>query len=78
MKNDKPQDADKLRAKLDEIGLGQCGAARALGIDPRTMRRYCSGKWKVPRTVWLSLDALHFVGVGRSSVVRDALEDAAP
>lgn len=42
-----------LRTALNRLGLSQVGAARILGIDPRTMRRYCSGELPVPR--WLPL-----------------------
>lgn len=51
-------DADRLRATLDAAGLSQRGAARALDIDERTMRRYCAGELPVPRLVWLALDGL--------------------
>lgn len=50
-------DAAKIRDKLAALGLSQRGAARALGIDERTMRRYCAGD-PVPRVVWLALDGL--------------------
>lgn len=32
---------DDPRTLLDRLGLTQTGAARLLGIDGRTMRRYC-------------------------------------
>jgi len=32
----------RLRRLLREAGLTQVGAAKQLGISPRTMRRYCS------------------------------------
>ncbi len=44
---------DQLRAALDRLGLTQVGAARLLGIDPRTMRRYCAGDLDIPK--WLPL-----------------------
>lgn len=50
-------DADRIRAKLTALGLSQRGAARLLGIDERTMRRYCAGD-PVPRVIWLALEAL--------------------
>lgn len=46
-----------IRDKLAALGLSQRGAARAIGIDERTMRRYCAGA-PVPRVVWLALDGL--------------------
>jgi DNA transposition AAA+ family ATPase len=51
-------DAAKLRKLLDDAGLSQRGAARELGIDERTMRRYCAGELPVPRVVWLALEAI--------------------
>lgn len=44
---------DQLRTTLDRLGLTQVGAARLLGIDPRTMRRYCAGDLDIPK--WLPL-----------------------
>jgi len=51
-------DADKLRARLATLGLTQRGAARALNIDERTMRRYCAGTHPIPQVIWLALDGL--------------------
>lgn len=53
--------ATQLRALLDKAGLSQRGAAKQLGIDERTMRRYCAGE-TMPRTVeyalrWLAHNA---------------------
>jgi predicted transcriptional regulator len=45
------------RASLARAGLTQRGAARALGINERTVRRYCAGHF-VPRVVWLALERL--------------------
>lgn len=39
----------ELRTSITRLGLSQAGAARILGIDPRTMRRYCSGELPVPK-----------------------------
>lgn len=46
------------RAALSRLGLSQVGAARALNIDPRTVRRYCSGEYEVTRMMELALDGL--------------------
>lgn len=43
-----------VRSLLEAGGLGQSEAARALGINPRTMRRYVAGD-PLPRTVELAL-----------------------
>jgi plasmid maintenance system antidote protein VapI len=40
---------------LEKAELSQRGAARALEINERTMRRYCSGDSPAPRVVLLAL-----------------------
>jgi transcriptional regulator with XRE-family HTH domain len=52
-----PTDADRLRVMLKTAGLSQRAAAREVGINERTMRRYCGGE-KVPRVVILTLERL--------------------
>ena len=49
--------ATTFRAALALAGLTQRGAARALEINERTVRRYCAG-YPVPRVVWLALERL--------------------
>lgn len=44
-----------IRDLLAAAGLGQRGAARALGIDERTIRRYVAGDLPVPRIVEVAL-----------------------
>ena len=39
------------RANLARLGLSQVGAARFLGIDARTSRRYASGERPIPPPV---------------------------
>jgi len=51
-------DAERIRARLASLDLTQRGAARALSIDERTMRRYCSGTHPIPQVIWLALDGL--------------------
>lgn len=63
----KPSDADRLRAMLDSAGLSQRGAAKALGINERTMRRYCSGDAAVPRVIVLALERLRDTRPDRES-----------
>ena len=46
---------DQLRELLATVGLSQRGAARELGIDERTMRRYCAGKLPIPIPIQLAL-----------------------
>lgn len=40
---------------ITSLGLSQVGAARLLGLDPRTSRRFASGEAPVPRAVALAL-----------------------
>ncbi len=47
--------AKELRALLAECNLSQRGAAKMLGINERTMRRYVLGEMPVPRLVELAL-----------------------
>lgn len=49
---------NQLRRLLETHGLPQTVAARELGIDPRTMRRYVLGELPVPRVVEYALQWL--------------------
>lgn len=42
MKTAKLESAESVRQLLERAGLNQCEAARLIGVDPRTMRRYVS------------------------------------
>jgi hypothetical protein len=55
MRISKTATADLLRKQLEQAGLSQRGAAKELGIDERTMRRYCSGELDVPMIVTMAL-----------------------
>lgn len=48
---------EMFRSALARAGLTQRGAARALGINERTVRRYAAGE-PVPYVIWLALKAL--------------------
>lgn len=50
--------AAQLRDLLARAGISQRAAARALQIDNRLMRRYCSGAIPVPEIVWMALITL--------------------
>jgi transcriptional regulator with XRE-family HTH domain len=52
-----PISRDLFRSALARAGLTQRGAARALGINERTVRRYAAGE-PVPTVVWIALRAL--------------------
>jgi plasmid maintenance system antidote protein VapI len=45
----------QLQRLLDRAGLSQRGAAKALEINERTMRKYIAGDAKIPKTVELAL-----------------------
>lgn len=45
----------QLQRLLGRSGLSQRGAAKALEINERSMRRYCSGEQPIPKTVELAL-----------------------
>jgi len=47
--------AKQLATFLEKAKLSQSEAARQLGIDPRTMRRYIAGDTPVPRMVEYAL-----------------------
>ena len=46
--------ATELRQLLAQMGVNQCEAARLIGIDPRTIRRYVAGA-TIPTTIEYSL-----------------------
>lgn len=48
----------QLQKLLDRAGLSQRGAAKALGINERTMRKYVAGDAEVPKVVELALTCL--------------------
>ena len=50
--------SDRIRFQLLLCGLSQRAGARALGIDDRTMRYYCSGTRPIPRVVDLAMQML--------------------
>jgi transcriptional regulator with XRE-family HTH domain len=50
----KPAQED-IKDLVARAGLSQVRAAKELGIDPRTMRRYCLGESPPPRSVVLAL-----------------------
>jgi transcriptional regulator with XRE-family HTH domain len=50
--------ADQLRDYLARLGLSQRAAAKALGIDDRTMRYWCAGTREIPSIVFMALEGL--------------------
>jgi plasmid maintenance system antidote protein VapI len=46
--------AGQLQKLLDRAGISQRGAAKALDINERTMRKYVAGDAAIPRTVELA------------------------
>lgn len=47
--------AIQLQRLLDRAGLSQRGAAKAIEINERTMRKYVAGDTKIPKTVELAM-----------------------
>ena len=41
---------DQLRAAIETLGTNQAALARAVGVNPRTMRRWIAGDSPIPRT----------------------------
>lgn len=50
--------AGQLQRLLERAKLSQRGAAKALGINERTMRKYVAGDAKIPKVVELALTCL--------------------
>jgi len=55
----------ELRDLLGRLELTQSGAARMLGVDPRTMRRWIAGERAIPEVVVRLLDLLEHVPAAR-------------
>lgn len=49
---------ERFAALVDSCGKSRSATARSMEIDPRTLRRYCSGELPVPRVVWLAAERL--------------------
>ncbi len=47
--------AKQFQAAIDRLGLSQVGAARLVGADPRTARRWALGERSVPGPVAIIL-----------------------
>lgn len=47
--------AKQFQAAIDRLGLSQVGAAKLLGADPRTARRWALGERSVPEPVAILL-----------------------
>lgn len=50
--------ADQYRNAIQALGLSQTAAARLLGVDPRTSRRWISGERDIPAPAARFLDYL--------------------
>jgi DNA-binding transcriptional regulator YiaG len=48
----------QFQAAIDRLGLSQVGAARLVGADPRTARKWAAGNNKVPECVAILLRLL--------------------
>lgn len=47
--------AKQFQSAIDRLGLSQVGAARLLGADPRTARRWALGERSVPTPIEILL-----------------------
>ncbi|ESX78464.1 helix-turn-helix domain-containing protein [Mesorhizobium sp. LSHC414A00] len=52
------------KATIERLGLSQLAAARLLGIDGRTCRRYIKGDLKIPQPLARLLAYIERYGVG--------------
>ncbi len=50
-----PLTPKQLRVTLKQLGLNQVAAAKQLGVDPRTVRRWLAGDRKIPEPVVILL-----------------------
>ncbi len=50
-----PLTPQQFRATLKRLGLNQVAAAKQLGVDPRTVRRWLAGDRKIPEPVVILL-----------------------
>lgn len=64
--------ANQFRAAIDKLGLSQVGAARLVGADPRTGRRWALDERPVPDCVAILLRLL----LAKKITIKD-VEDAA-
>lgn len=65
-----PQNAaDRLRAAIQALGLSQRAAAKELGVDERTMRYWCSGKYDPPAMAFMALEHLAAVHSGKRAAL---------
>jgi transcriptional regulator with XRE-family HTH domain len=66
-------DSGQLRTLLKQYNLSQRGAAKALGINERTMRRYVSGEGSVRKVVELALLGMRKkdMTTGETAMTRD-------
>ena len=55
---------DEYRLSIDKLGMTQSGAARMLGVDERTSRRWANGERDVPPPVQRFLRFL--IAIGKS------------
>lgn len=47
--------AKQYQAALDRLGLSQLGAARLIGVGPRTSRRWAAGDAEIPESAAILL-----------------------
>jgi len=47
---------DQIRIAIDRLSLSQRGAARLLGVDERTVRKWVAGDAKIPQSAAMVLN----------------------
>lgn len=62
--------AAQFRAALDRLGLSQLGAARLVGADGRTARRWALGERSVPEPVAILLRLLVACKITSADIVK--------
>jgi transcriptional regulator with XRE-family HTH domain len=62
--------ADEYRKTIDQLGLTQSGAARLLGVDERTSRRWALGERDIPPPAERFLRYLLLTGRSGESAVK--------
>lgn len=68
--------SDEYRTAYSALGLTQAGAARLLGVDARTSRKWANGEREVPPTAARFLRFLQSAGIKPDEVMKALGENA--
>jgi len=61
--HDKIMTAARYKKVIKSLGLSQRKAAKFIGVNERTSRRYASGEWPVPRATAMLLAVMEHRGI---------------